>query len=91
MRMATTGTRFSPVQRRLSTNFKGTGLKLQTGVKTDLMPNFDFDAYNHDQAPDDAEDLGTDGAEVETVVVNNSIADNSSSAVNNTDEEVDKW
>ncbi len=60
-------------------------------VKTDLMPNFDFDAYNHDQAPDDAEDLGTDGAEVETVVVNNSIADNSSSAVNNTGEEVDKW
>lgn len=60
-------------------------------VKTDLMPNFDFDAYNHDQAPDDAEDLGTEGAEVETVVVNNTIADNSSSAVNNTGEEVDKW
>ncbi|MFT3823101.1 MAG: DUF3276 family protein [Chitinophagaceae bacterium] len=60
-------------------------------VKTDLMPNFDFDAYNHDQVADETDELGNDGAEVETIVaVNNSVADNSSSS-GSAGEEVDKW
>lgn len=60
-------------------------------VKTELMPDFDFDAYNHDQvAEHDGEDPG---AEVE---VNNvapapaTVTATASSALDGT-EEVDKW
>jgi hypothetical protein len=69
-------------------------------VKTDLMPDFDFDAYNHDQLPE-----GEDGMErVESTTEINSVAsvpppvvptpsENGSTitpSAGNT-EEVDKW
>ncbi len=70
-------------------------------VKTDLMPDFDFDAYNHDQIPE-----GEDGMErVESTTEINSVAavpppvavvptpsENGAStpSAGNT-EEVDKW
>ena len=59
-------------------------------VKTDLMPDFYFDAYNHDQAPDGegAEDTGGDvEASASPSENGSSIAPTSSSA----GEEVDKW
>lgn len=52
-------------------------------VKTELMPDFDFDAYNHeysDNAP------VTDVAEVEIAIEAEEI-----STPDNTSEEVDKW
>lgn len=62
-------------------------------VKTDLMPDFDFDAYNHDQVPEHETDHEEStvpevaiAAPVGTVpVVPVSTADTSST------EEVDKW
>lgn len=66
-------------------------------VKTDLMPNFDFDAYNHDQD----NEQGMDGVEnevaeesvdaSEAVVVTASAAAPSHSASADAGEEVDKW
>ncbi|MBO9634118.1 MAG: DUF3276 family protein [Chitinophagaceae bacterium] len=62
-------------------------------VKTDLMPNFDFDAYNHDQ--DNEQGGEGDGIEeqVDTaeVVVVAAAAAPSHSASADTGEEVDKW
>lgn len=57
-------------------------------VKTELMPDFDFDAFNHD-------DLGEDGevvAEVTAIteVSTEDAAEETSSAAGST-EEVDKW
>ena len=56
-------------------------------VKTQLMPDFDFDAYNHDEVEVDGEEVT---AEVEAPVVNTVTAE-----TNNTpsasSEEVDKW
>src|SRR5215213_5779794 len=54
-------------------------------VKTQLMPDFDFDAYNHDEAEveNDVEEVN---AEVESPSVNNIPAAPSASA-----DEVDKW
>ncbi|WP_290713365.1 DUF3276 family protein [Flavihumibacter sp. CACIAM 22H1] len=61
-------------------------------VKTDLMPDFDFDAYNHDNL-EDGETL--DNVEQETAVIaavapvsNNGSSEPPSAAA---DEEVDKW
>jgi hypothetical protein len=73
-------------------------------VKTDLMPDFDFDAYNHDQASDldgnPAMDESSDVvvSEIEEIKVNvppvvstvSAVSPVSASSVNN-DEEVDKW
>lgn len=62
-------------------------------VKTELMPNFDFDAYNHDQ-------VETETAEVEDVEVTNdapALAINANASSNgagssaDASEEVDKW
>lgn len=61
-------------------------------VKTQLMPDFDFDAYNHDELPE-GESFSEDGrgsevevtAEVPTPVM--SSTDNTTSS----SEEVDKW
>ena len=54
-------------------------------VKTQLMPDFDFDAYNHEEAEVDGEDVGVDvsnlGAEIPA-----SAAKTASSP-----EDVDKW
>lgn len=62
-------------------------------VKTELMPDFDFDAYNHDQVESEVEDVtaevdaGSNGTPtVAPVSASASTASNSSST-----EEVDKW
>jgi hypothetical protein len=73
-------------------------------VKTDLMPDFDFDAFNHDNYeennhanPEVPRAAGVEVAEVETVheeteaipVLSDEII--SSPVLNHTTEEVDKW
>jgi hypothetical protein len=66
-------------------------------VKTQLMPDFDFDAYNHDEAEfeGDHEDMGAEVAEVETPVI--AVASPVVSVVTPSvttaasSEEVDKW
>jgi len=70
-------------------------------VKTDLMPNFDFDAYNHDQVAEGAEgegdDVAADVADEVTVVssapvvVSTISTSAASSTVADAGEEVDKW
>jgi hypothetical protein len=68
-------------------------------VKTELMPNFDFDAYNHDQVAETAE---TEVTEVEEIAVaasapapvlamNASASSNGSGSAADASEEVDKW
>ncbi|WP_276482466.1 DUF3276 family protein [Paraflavitalea pollutisoli] len=65
-------------------------------VKTDLMPNFDFDAYNHDQL-EGGEDIGGDAEGVEAaeeviIAVSSTPAPVAASApVADGGEEVDKW
>jgi hypothetical protein len=66
-------------------------------VKTDLMPDFDFDAYNHDQVFEQEGDgiiseqtetepiAVTEEVKVETIIPVTSVINN------NNDEEVDKW
>lgn len=58
-------------------------------VKTDLMPNFDFDAYNHDQVAE-GEDVAVDaeGAE-EVIAVTATPSGNGTTA--DAGDEVDKW
>lgn len=56
-------------------------------VKTELMPNFDFDAYNHDQvAETEVEDAG-EGSALE---INSSAPSNGAGSAADA-EEVDKW
>jgi hypothetical protein len=68
-------------------------------VKTELMPNFDFDAYNHDQV---AETEVSEVSDVEDVVaaapvqapalaINASLSTNGAGSVADANEEVDKW
>ncbi len=60
-------------------------------VKTDLMPDFDFDAYNHDQAGEGeaGEDTGAEvSAEVEVPSENGTT---SIPPAPSSSEEVDKW
>jgi hypothetical protein len=65
-------------------------------VKTDLMPDFDFDAFNHDN-PEGYEggengtvtEAVTDASEVEAVKPEAPVAENSNPA--SSSEEVDKW
>src|ERR1700742_3697572 len=65
-------------------------------VKTDLMPDFDFDAYNHDQVPEGEESV-TDHATDHTTDISPAIdeipapSSNGSSASSANTEEVDKW
>jgi hypothetical protein len=55
-------------------------------VKTELMPNFDFDAYNHDQVADaEVEDLAS-----ETSAMGITSASNGAGSAD-ANEEVDKW
>ena len=54
-------------------------------VKTELMPDFDFDAYNHEYQEAEPVVL-TDGTEVEVEINIEEI-----SGASNTSEEVDKW
>ena len=64
-------------------------------VKTELMPDFDFDAFNHDENPDDMPTTG-EGIDVAVAepVVENTI-ETPVSEVNSTPsastDEVDKW
>lgn len=66
-------------------------------VKTDLMPDFDFDAYNHDQPA--AEGEGEEAIISAPVVASAPVAStpvtaavvNSSNGISGNDEEVDKW
>jgi hypothetical protein len=74
-------------------------------VKTELMPNFDFDAYNHDQVEDQVEvaDADIDGvAEVPTAATAtiatapaftpvSTASNNGAGSVADAGEEVDKW
>ena len=71
-------------------------------VKTDLMPDFDFDAYNHDQQDqqvpvenESEETVSVVSAApvagpviIDAVVSNNGV---SSNGISSSDEEVDKW
>ena len=61
-------------------------------VKTDLMPNFDFDAYNHDQV-EGGEDVGVDAEGAEEIVAVSAapVAAPVSAPVADAGEEVDKW
>ena len=56
-------------------------------VKTQLMPDFDFDAYNHDDVEGMEGENDEVGAEVE--VPNTNVAPSPSSSASS--EEVDKW
>lgn len=63
-------------------------------VKTDLMPDFDFDAFNHDTPLDDHEegDHVADEGNEEVVSVTPVAAENASPVQDNgANEEVDKW
>ena len=52
-------------------------------VKTELMPDFDFDAYNHEY-PETAPAAETEEVEIEVEIANPTVS-------NNTPDEVDKW
>lgn len=64
-------------------------------VKTELMPDFDFDAYNHDYVQEEQDETETEGAEVrasvaveeEVVPVEASVA----APASHSSDEVDKW
>lgn len=60
-------------------------------VKTDLMPNFDFDAYNHDQDNEQGGegDIAEEQIDAAEVVVASVAPSHSPSA--DAGEEVDKW
>jgi hypothetical protein len=64
-------------------------------VKTELMPDFDFDAYNHDQVESEAEDVTVDveassnGTSASTVSV--TPTPTPAPASSSSTEEVDKW
>ena len=62
-------------------------------VKTDLMPDFDFDAYNHDQAPEqeaDHEENHVPEVAIATPVGTVPVVPTSSEGAS-ASEEVDKW
>jgi hypothetical protein len=59
-------------------------------VKTELMPNFDFDAYNHDQVAEtevEVEDTETAPA----LQINSNASNNGAGSAADAGEEVDKW
>lgn len=69
-------------------------------VKTELMPNFDFDAYNHDQVADsdnDSDDVSEAPAYKPSsapVIAGSTVSDVATSSNGNSSdagEEVDKW
>lgn len=66
-------------------------------VKTELMPDFDFDAYNHDEAPDSEMEQEEMAAEVEVPSASSTPAATVASApapaatASASGEEVDKW
>ncbi|MFN8243363.1 MAG: DUF3276 family protein [Ferruginibacter sp.] len=68
-------------------------------VKTELMPDFDFDAFNHDTPyeGEEGQPAGENGAEVKAAVVETPApvtekpAEDAAPADNGSGEEVDKW
>lgn len=60
-------------------------------VKTELMPDFDFDAYNHDQAPEHEADHEDSIPEVVITAPVGSIPVVPTTAGPSANEEVDKW
>jgi hypothetical protein len=64
-------------------------------VKTELMPNFDFDAYNHDQVEVADTDIDEVAAEAPALQANTVIVSapsgNGAGTVADAGEEVDKW
>jgi Protein of unknown function (DUF3276) len=63
-------------------------------VKTDLMPDFDFDAYNHDQVAENEieADITTPAPSITTVNnTSNGVVPTITSSPANSGEEVDKW
>ena len=61
-------------------------------VKTELMPDFDFDAFNHDELPveSDSEGIVSNESSVDEAAIETPAA-SSSAPAGNTSEEVDKW
>ena len=61
-------------------------------VKTELMPNFDFDAYNHDQVADnDIEDVAEIQAQAPALTPVSAPSNNGTGSTADAGEEVDKW
>lgn len=69
-------------------------------VKTDLMPDFDFDAFNHDENPEDAVHHGNTHAEAALSEISapeekpaepSAVAESSDVETTTNHEEVDKW
>jgi hypothetical protein len=67
-------------------------------VKTDLMPDFDFDAFNHDENQEEVSANGTTHSNEETIAVIpekpaeiTPVAEADKIQASNTEEEVDKW
>jgi len=63
-------------------------------VKTDLMPDFDFDAYNHDQPLEAEQGHGENGVSpvVESIPeVESKVTTDSPAGTSGQTEEVDKW
>ena len=57
-------------------------------VKTELMPDFNFDAYNHDEVPVEQDGVEVVTAETEIVAQSPAPAENNAPS---SQEEVDKW
>lgn len=62
-------------------------------VKTELMPDFDFDAFNHDTPLEEGEDVEMESMTDEAAVVSEATPApaNTPSEDNGASEEVDKW
>ncbi len=60
-------------------------------VKTDLMPDFDFDAYNHDQVEGEGEHEEGGAPEVISVAVPVGTIPVVEATAPSASEEVDKW
>ena len=66
-------------------------------VKTELMPDFDFDAYNHDQVETEGEEVSTSSVAANTeengngATVTASAGASTSAPAADHSEEVDKW
>lgn len=59
-------------------------------VKTELMPDFDFDAFNHDN-PAEGEQAGEEGSQPASENPSTPSTDSSISSSSGSSDEVDKW
>jgi hypothetical protein len=61
-------------------------------VKTELMPNFDFDAYNHDQvAETEVDEVAAAETEAPVIQSNSTPSGNGLGSAADAGDEVDKW